>query len=322
MKFVDEKKINIDAKFSNYWPDFKGSNKENLSFREILAHQARLASWIPFWSTTLTEDGELDKNIFAHRPSKKYSVRISENMYMSQAFRKEMMDTIRTSELEKRKKYLYSGLSFYLYPDMIENLSGSSYDEYLKETFYRPLGAYTVTHNAYKHFPLRRVIPTEIDDFFRMEKLRGFVHDEGAAMMGGISGNAGLFGTTNDLAKIFQMYLQKGYYGGRRYISEKTINEFTKIQYPDNDNRRGLGFDKPLIDNNENKLEDAYPAVSCSKSSFGHSGYTGTFAWADPENGILFIFMSNRVHPTRENGKLYELNIRTAMHQAIYDSIN
>ncbi len=322
MKFVDEKKINIDAKFSNYWPDFKGSNKENLSFREILAHQARLASWIPFWSTTLTEDGELDKNIFAHRPSKKYSVRISENMYMSQAFRKEMMDTIRTSELEKRKKYLYSGLSFYLYPDMIENLSGSSYDEYLKETFYRPLGAYTVTHNAYQHFPLRRVIPTEIDDFFRMEKLRGFVHDEGAAMMGGISGNAGLFGTTNDLAKIFQMYLQKGYYGGRRYISEKTINEFTKIQYPDNDNRRGLGFDKPLIDNNENKLEDAYPAVSCSKSSFGHSGYTGTFAWADPENGILFIFMSNRVHPTRENGKLYELNIRTAMHQAIYDSIN
>lgn len=322
MKFVDEKKINIDNKFSDYWPDFKGSNKENLSFREILAHQSRLASWIAFWTTTLDEDGKLDKNVFANRPSKKYSVRISENMYMNHAFRKEMMDTIRTSELERRKRYLYSGLSFYLYPDMIKNLSGRSYEDYLRETFYRPLGAYTVTHNAYKHFPLSRIIPTENDDFFRMEKLRGFVHDEGAAMMGGVSGNAGLFGTTNDLAKIFQMYLQKGYYGGRRYISEKTINEFTRIQYPDNKNRRGLGFDKPVIDNDKNSLEDAYPAFSCSKNSFGHSGYTGTFAWADPDSGILFIFMSNRVHPTRENGKLYEFNIRTAMHQAIYDSIN
>ena len=117
------------------------------------------------------------------------------------------------------------------------------------------------------------------------------------------------------------MFLQKGYFGGRRYISERTINEFIKIQYPDDENRRGLGFDKPLIDNIENELEDAYPAVSSSKSSFGHSGYTGTFAWADPDHELLFIFMSNRVHPTRENGKLYELNIRTAMHQAIYDSI-
>lgn len=321
MKLVDEKKINIDAPFSDYWADFKGSNKEKLIFREVLAHQSRLAAWIPFWSTTLTEDGKLDKKVFANHPSKKFSIRVSENLYMNQDFRKEMFDTIRNSELERRIRYLYSGLSFYLYPDMIENLTNRPYELYNKETFYRPLGANSITYNPNQHFPLNRIIPTENDDFFRMEKLRGFVHDEGASMMGGVSGNAGLFGTTNDLAKIFQMYLQKGYYGGRRYISEKTINEFTKIQYPDNKNRRGLGFDKPLIDNDKNKLEDAYPAVSSSKSSFGHSGYTGTFAWADPESGILFIFMSNRVHPTRNNTKLYELNIRTAMHQAIYDSI-
>jgi CubicO group peptidase (beta-lactamase class C family) len=220
-----------------------------------------------------------------------------------------------------RKKYLYSGLSFYLYPDIIENLTGTAYESYVKNTFYRPLGAHTITFNAYKHFPLSQIIPTETDDFFRMEKLRGYVHDEGAAMMGGVSGNAGLFGSTNDLAKVFQMYLQKGYFGGRRYISDLTLNEFTRIQYPENKNRRGLGFDKPMIDNDKNELEDAYPAVSSSKSSFGHSGYTGTFAWADPENGLLYIFMSNRVYPTRENSKLYELNIRTAMHQAIYDSI-
>lgn len=321
MKLVDEKKINLDSKFSNYWDDFKDSNKKNLKVRDILAHQARLASWIAFWETTVDKNGELDRKVFKSKPSRKFNVRVSENLYMNKNFRETMFDTIRTSELRPRKKYLYSGLSFYLYPDIISNLTGQPYENYLKKTFYEPLGATTITFNAYKHFPLKRVVPTEMDDFFRMEQLRGFVHDEGAAMMGGVSGNAGLFGTTNDLAKLFQMYLQKGYFGGRRYISEKTLNEFTRIQFPDNKNRRGLGFDKPLIDNDKNELQDAYPAVASSKNSFGHGGYTGTFAWADPDNELLFIFMSNRVYPTRENAKLYQFNIRTAMHQAIYDCI-
>lgn len=321
MKLVDDKRINLDASFSNYWSDFKNSNKKNLKIREILAHQARLASWIPFWQLATTESGELDKKVFKNHPSKKYNVRVSEKMYMNRNFRKTMFDTIRDSELLKRKKYLYSGLSFYIYPEMISNLTGLNYETYLKNTFYKPLGAYSITYNAYKHFPINKIVPTETDDFFRKEKIRGFVHDEGAAMMGGVSGNAGLFGTTNDLAKLFQMYLQKGYFGGRRYILEKTVNEFIRIQYPDNKNRRGLGFDKPLIDNEKNELEDAYPAVSSSKNSFGHSGFTGTFAWADPDQELLFIFMSNRVLPTRENQKLYQLNIRTAMHQAIYDCI-
>nr|WP_321484839.1 glycoside hydrolase family 3 N-terminal domain-containing protein [uncultured Draconibacterium sp.] len=321
MRLVDERKMNVDDKFSKYWPDFIGSNKENLSFREILAHQSRLASWIAFWTMTVQKDGTLDKNVFQDHPSPQFDVRVSEHLCMNHDFRKTMFDTIRTSELLHRKRYLYSGLSFYLYPDIIENLTGTPYESYVKNTFYRPLGAHTITFNAYKHFPPAQIIPTETDDFFRMEKLRGYVHDEGAAMMGGVSGNAGLFGSTNDLAKVFQMYLQKGYFGGRRYISDLTLNEFTRIQYPENKNRRGLGFDKPKIDNYKNDLENAYPAVSSSKRSFGHSGYTGTFAWADPENELLYIFMSNRVYPTRNNSKLYELNIRTAMHQAIYDSI-
>ena len=164
-------------------------------------------------------------------------------------------------------------------------------------------------------------MPTEYDDFFRKELIRGFVHDEGAAMMGGISGNAGLFGTANDLAKLMQMYMQKGFYGGKQYIPEETVNEFTRRQFPENENRRGLGFDKPLIDNVEKELSEAYPAVDASENSFGHSGYTGTFAWADPDNNLLFIFFSNRVHPTRENEKLYGLNLRPAIHQAIYDAI-
>ena len=321
MKLVDEGKIDVDAPFSKYWPAFKNSNKKNLKVRDILAHQARLASWISYWQMAVTENGELSKNVFRSQPSKKFDVRVSENVYMNKDFRKVMFDTIRTSELLPRKQYLYSGLSFYLYPDIITKFTGQSYEKYLKNTFYKPLGATTITFNAYKHYPLKKIIPTEMDDFFRMEQLRGFVHDEGAAMMGGVSGNAGLFGTTNDLAKLFQMYLQMGYFGGRRYISEKTMTEFTRIQFPDNKNRRALGFDKPLIDNEKNKLKDAYPAVSTSKNSFGHSGFTGTFAWADPDEKLLFIFMSNRVYPTRENRKLYELNIRTAMHQGIYDCI-
>jgi len=321
MKLVDQEKINLDNPFSAYWPDFKNSNKKNLKFREILSHQARLEPWIPFWTTALNEKKELDKKIFKNKPSEKFNIRVSYNLYMNEDFLINMFDTICTSELKTRKRYLYSGLSFYLYPKMIENFTGREYESYLKNTFYKPLGAYTITFNAYKHFPLKQIIPTEKDDFFRMTQIKGFVHDEGASMMGGISGNAGLFGNTNDLAKVFQMYLQKGFYGGKRYISEKTIKEFTRIQYPNDDNRRGLGFDKPLIDNHKNELRDAYPAVSSSKNSFGHSGFTGTFAWADPDFDLLFIFMSNRVYPTRENQKLYELNIRTAMHQAIYDCI-
>ncbi|HKL30882.1 MAG TPA: glycoside hydrolase family 3 N-terminal domain-containing protein [Tangfeifania sp.] len=321
MKLVDERKIELDAPFSQYWPDFIGTNKERITVREVLAHQAQLQSWISYWQMTLDEDGALSTEVFKDHPTKNFNIRISEKLFMNRDFRKTMFDTIRSSELLPRKRYVYSGLSFYLYPDIISNLTGQPYEEYLYSNFTEPLGAFTVTYNPYRHFPLNRMIPTETDDFFRNEKLRGFVHDEGAAMMGGVSGNAGLFGTTSDLAKIFQMYIQKGYYGGKRYISEETVNEFIRIQYPDDENRRGLGFDKPYIDNYKNKLDEAYPAVDASENSFGHSGYTGTFAWADPDNGLLFIFMSNRVYPTRNNSKLFRLNIRPAMHQAIYDCL-
>ncbi len=321
MKLVDEKKMNVNMPLSTYWPEFKNTNKEFLSLREVLAHQARLTSWIPFWQMAVTKEGELDQQVFKDHPTEKFNVRISEKLYMNEDFRKIMYDTIRNSKLRPRKKYLYSGLSFYLYPDIITNITGISYERYIKQNFYEPLGAYTITFNPYKYFPISRMVPTETDDFFRHETMRGFVHDEGAAMMGGVSGNAGLFGTTNDLAKVFQMYLQKGYFGGKRYISEATINEFTRRQFPENKNRRGLGFDKPLIDNNENLLKDSYPATDASTNSFGHSGFTGTFAWADPDNGLLYIFMSNRVHPTRENENLYDLNIRTALHQTMYDCI-
>ncbi len=321
MKLVDEKKIKIDASFSTYWPDFSGTEKGKIPLRDYLAHQARLPAWIPFWRMGLDKDGNLSHEVFSNQPSDKFSIRVSNHLYLKNDFIKTIYDTIRTSTSLPLKKYVYSDLSFHLYPQIITNLTGVPYTDYISENFYKPLGAVSVTYNPYLHFPLERIVPTENDDFFRKEKLRGFVHDEGAAMLGGVSGNAGLFGTAGDLAKIFQMYLQKGYFAGKQFISAKTIEEFTHIQFRENKNRRGLGFDKPYIDNYKNKLKDAYPAVSASKNSFGHTGYTGTMAWADPDSGILFIFMSNRVYPTRDNSALFDLNIRPAMHQAIYDSL-
>jgi len=321
MKLVEEKKIDLNKPFSTYWPPFAGTDRGKLPVRDFLTHQALLPGWIPFWRMGLDKDGNLDREIFAHQPSEHFQVRISEHLYLNNDFKQLLLDTIRNAKSLTSKRYVYSDLSFHIYPEIIANLTGIPYEEYIKTTFYRPLGAWTITYNPYLHFPLEKIIPTENDDFFRNERLRGFVHDEGAAMLGGISGNAGLFCTTNDLAKMFQMYLQKGYFGGKRFIAEETVNEFIRRQFPNNNNRRALGFDKPLVNNHLKKLKDAYPAVSAGKNSFGHTGYTGTMAWADPDNGTLFIFMSNRVHPTRENHQLFNLNIRTAMHQAIYDCL-
>ncbi len=313
MRLVDEKKIDLDAPLSSYWADFKGTDRGNTAVRDFLTHQARMPSWIPFWKMGLDEEGKLNREIFSAYPSEKYSVRVSDKLYLKSDFKKAIYDTIRTIKLLPHKKYVYSDLCFHIFPEIISDLSGIPYEEYIKQNFHKPLGANSVTYNPYLHFPLKNIIPTEEDDFFRNEKLIGFVHDEGAAMLGGISGNAGLFGTTLDMAKIFQMYLQKGYYGGKRFIADTTVEEFIRVQFPNSSNRRALGFDKPL--------KDTFPAMSAGKNSFGHTGYTGTFAWADPDCNMLFIFMSNRVCPTRDNNKLNSLNIRTAMHQAIYDSI-
>lgn len=321
MKLVDEKIIDVDAPLSKYWPAFRGTDKEKAVVRDFLTHQARMPAWIPFWRMALDEDGNLSRKVFSQQPSDNFHVRVSEQLYLNNNFKKMIYDTIKNVKLIPRKKYLYSDLCFHLFPEIISRLTGIPYEQFLKENFYRPLGAYSITYNPYLYRPLEEIIPTETDDFFRNEKLRGFVHDEGAAMLGGVSGNAGLFGTTLDMAKIFQMYLQKGYYGGKRFISEKTIEEFTRVQFPNSFNRRAMGFDKPFPNNHENRLKDAFPAVSAGINSFGHTGYTGTFAWADPDCGLLFIMMSNRVHPTRENIKLNSLNIRVAMHQSVYDCI-
>ncbi|MTI30375.1 serine hydrolase domain-containing protein [Xanthovirga aplysinae] len=318
MKLYENGDFDPDLLMGTYFPNLARSNKKKLIMREVLAHQGRLKSWIPYWSESKRKNGKYKARTVSSDSSANYPFKLSESgLYMHKNFiERKLYKIIKRSKLLKKKEYVYSGLSFYLYPDLIQRITGKPFDEFLQEEFYQPLGAKTMGFNAGKYFPLERIVPTEVDTFFRMQTLQGVVHDEGAAMMKGISGNAGLFSNARDLAKVYQMLLNGGVYEGRQYLKASTIKEFTKCQYPEDGNRRGMGFDKPLLVYDEAKSSVAKQA---SPQSFGHSGYTGTLVWADPANGLLFIFLSNRVHPTRNNRKIYTLNVRPRIHNLVYD---
>jgi beta-N-acetylhexosaminidase len=322
MHLYDDKKFFLNKKMSDYWPDWKGSNKQSINVNDILSHQARLEAWIPFWRQTVNKKGQFKPGYFSKDSTSLYSLHVSKNLFVIKSYPDSVYAAIRKSPLLKKKKYVYSDLGFIIFPKIIANLSGKDYETYLKEKFYRPLGAYTLTYKPYLHYPIDRMVPTEDDQLFRHEQLQGFVHDEGAAILGGVSGNAGLFGTINDAAKMMQMYLNYGQYGGERYLSQTTLKDWTSRHFESNGNRRGYGFDKPLPHNYTKNLNDAYPAPLVSDESFGHSGYTGTWAWADPKNGLLYLFFSNRVYPTRENNKINQLNLRILVQQAVYQALN
>ncbi len=321
MKLYDEGKLNLDVPFYTYWPAFKHSNKSEITLREILAHQAGLKPWIPFWVKAVKQNGKFKRSILRCDSSNRFDVAVSPGIWRKNNYKKVMYREIKKSPVSAIKKYRYSGLFFFIAPQLVKNMTGEDFQTFLKKNFYHPLGAYNLTFNPYRSHPLQNIVPTEIDTTFRKWPIHGYVHDEGAAMMGGVSGNAGLFGTANDLAKLAQMYLQMGAFGGKQYISDTTMKEFTKCQYPDNDNRRGLGFDKPLLGNDTLPEAKAYPAKSASPGSFGHSGFTGTFMWIDPKVNLVYIFFSNRVYPTRADHMIYKLNIRTSIQQALYDAI-
>jgi beta-N-acetylhexosaminidase len=316
----DNGRFSTDETLGHYLPYFKKSNKGNLSMKEILAHQAGLKAWIPYWKETVRKDGEFKKHIYSTKYSQKYPLEVADGLYISEKFRKRIYADIKKSPLTE-KKYLYSDLGFILAPEIIKNLSGEELPGFVTDNVYKKIGASDIVFNPRKIFSLSRIVPTEYDSLFRKQQLRGTVHDEGAAMLGGISGHAGLFATANDLMKLLEMYRRMGNYGGEQIISAEVMKKYTSVQFPENGNRRGLGFDKPLLDNASKSLKDAYPAKSASPLSFGHSGYTGTFIWVDPEKQISYIFLSNRVYPTRNNTLISDLNTRSDILQAFYDSI-
>ena len=315
-------KFNLDDPMKKLWPDFKHTSKADLTWRSVLAHNARLQPWIAYWTNTVRKKPKRNgwrykSRTFKPKMSKRYPIHVTDELWLHKKYRKRMFKAIKKTPLNKEPGYKYSGLAFYLFPSIVENITGDEFEHFLKSNIYQPIGANTLTFNPLRFFPKDRIIPTEQDTFFRMQQLHGTVHDEGAAMMKGVSSNAGLFGTANDMAKLWQMYLNKGDYGGEQIIQPKVIEEFSKCQYCDEGNYRGLGFDKPKIE--YDSLKAGY-AKDASPTTFGHSGYTGTLVWADPEHQILFIFLSNRVYKTRLNRKLYTLDIRPRIHNAIYSA--
>jgi beta-glucosidase-like glycosyl hydrolase/CubicO group peptidase (beta-lactamase class C family) len=314
MKLYDEQKWQLNDSLGNYLEFLKGSNKANLKFKDVLTHQARLAPWIPFYTATIKENYG---KFYCESPNEKMFIPVADHMFTMMSVRDSINYKIATSDLRSRNGYRYSDLGFYLMRDIIEKITNTPIEIYVQDQFYKSLGAHTLGYNPTDRFAKTDIIPTERDTIFRKQLLRGHVHDQGAAMLGGVSGHAGLFSNANDLAKLMQMLLNKGTYGGKRYIAEETIQLFSSPLRNPKENRRGLGFDKPVIDR-----PGKGPACdSASKESFGHSGFTGILAWVDPKTDILYIFVSNRVYPDMENRKLMKLDTRTNIQQVFYNAI-
>lgn len=315
MDLYEKGQFDIDMPLSYYLPYLRHSNKRAKVSREILAHQAQLQPWIPFYWKTYTDHHHLDTNIYKDHSVKGYSTHVANHLYILNSYRDSIFDTIASSELREKREYKYSDLGFYLLCDAIEKITKTPFDQFVRKNYYEPLGMATTGYKPLERFDTGRIIPTELDTTFRGQQIRGYVHDPGAAMLGGVSGHAGLFSDANDLAKLMQMYLQGGYYGGRQYLKPETINEFTQQQFPLDENRRGIGFDKPYPE-----YDSLGPVCEgASHKSFGHSGFTGTYTWADPENGLLYVFLSNRVYPNAYNYKLVKMDLRTDLHQLVYD---
>ncbi len=317
MKLYDQGLLDLHQTLGHYFPWLRLSNKRKIVLIDALTHQAQLIPWLAFWTHTLNRRGQLRKKYFSADSSARYPYPVAEGLYASPRAVRLVHRLIRRSPLLPGKKYRYSDLSFYLYPELVKRLTGEDFQSCLQNNFYRPLGAWRMGFRPYCRFPLDMIAPTEYDSLFRRQQIWGSVHDEGAAMIGGVSGHAGLFSNADDLAKLMQMYLNFGIYGGHRYLSDSTLRRWTSYQFADKGNRRGIVFDKPLLE----QPERGTPSPLASPDSFGHSGFTGTFTWADPETGLLFVFLSNRVYPTRKNKNLIHYNVRTNIHTVLYEAI-
>lgn len=344
IRLVDRGLIDIEGKLSDYLPLLDTSDKGELIMKDILTHCSGLRAWIPFYYHTLetmdpddslisnkltprypfrlSEGTYLNKNLqyvenaYSKKFSEDFPYQVAEDLFMNRIYRDSINHWIYNSELSGEKKYVYSDLGLILCQQVIEEITDTCLYSYVYNNFYKKLGTNLTCYIPLQRFPKDRIAPTENDIYFRKQLLQGHVHDQGTAMLGGIAGHAGVFSNANDLAKIMQMYLQKGTYGGTRFFADSTFDMFNSCPYCDEGNRRGIGFDKPELD----PEKEGPGCDSISPSSFGHSGFTGTFVWADPESGIVYVFLSNRVHPDQDNEKLYDMNIRPAIQQVIYDA--
>jgi len=319
MYFQERGMIDLQKPLSDYLPELKGTNKENILIADILAHRARLRDLIPFYENTLTRDNQKEvspsADFYRPAPEVAFSIPVTEHLFLRNSFQDSIWHQIWYSGLFENSGYKYSDLGFFLFARLVERLSGKTLDAFAREHFYQPLGLQTTTFQPWKTLPLDRIPPTEEDNYFRKQRIHGYVHDMGAAMLGGISGHAGLFSNALDLATIMQMLLQKGEFAGQYFLQPATIERFT-TRHPAS-NRRAMGFD--MLPIGSKYPPNVSPRVS--ESTFGHVGFTGVCAWADPEEDLVLIFLANRTYPSMRNYRLNKLSIRNRIQAAVYDAL-
>jgi beta-glucosidase-like glycosyl hydrolase/CubicO group peptidase (beta-lactamase class C family) len=342
MKLFDEQKLALMDPIDKFVPETRRSDKAKIPLRSLLLHESGITSFIPYYTSAIDPDSY--KGALFGKRSNTYHVRyagawgrtdyrflpalispdssaqfplpVAEKLYASKQMHDVLLRDVIASPLQKNRKYTYSCLNFMLLKEAVEQLTQTDLDSYVKAQFYRKLGAVTTTFQPLRYFSVDLISPTEDDPFFRKQHIRGYVHDEGAALFGGISGNAGLFSTAGDLAKLGQMWLNGGVYGGERLLSEETVKLFTTTR--SSVSRRGLGFDKPDPGNSE-----ASPtSPSTPVEVYGHTGFTGTSIWMDPTNNMIYIFLSNRVNPSRTPNRFSTLKIRERVQDEIYKALD
>lgn len=342
MKLYDEKEMALQDHIDKFVPETRRSDKAKISLRSLLLHESGITSFIPYYTSAIDPDSYSGRlfgprsgtyhvryagawartdyrflpDLISRKESAQFNMPVAEDLYASSKMHDVLLKDVIATPLGKRGKYTYSCLNFMLLKEAVEQITQTDLDSFLKQQFYRKLGATTTTYQPLKYFTADRIAPTEEDPFFRRQHLRGYVHDEGAALFGGISGNAGLFSTAGDLAKLYQMWLNGGVYGGEQYLSAETVKLFTTAK--SNISRRGLGFDKP--DPRNSNASPTSPGTPITV--YGHTGYTGTSFWIDPTNQLIYIFLSNRVNPSRSPNRLSTLKIRERIQEELYNALD
>lgn len=316
MRLSEQGRINIDKTLGDYLPMTRGTDKEPLTLRNLLLHQAGLKAWIPFYKSLLDSTGNLLDTAFRPEWSGCYSIPVAKGLYLREDYHDSIWHTILTSPLENKGRYVYSDLDYYFLAAVVEKVTGKPIHKYVAEQFYNPMGLHMTGYLPVQFIRPDIIAPTETDKTFRLQTLQGYVHDPGAALLGGVAGHAGVFSTAGEVAAIFEMLLSEGMWHGKRYFKPETVRYFTA--YGSGISRRGLGFDKPTPD----RFDAGPVANGCSGYTFGHQGFTGTCAWADPATGIVFVFLSNRVYPNAENNMINKLSTRTTVQDAIYQALS
>jgi CubicO group peptidase (beta-lactamase class C family) len=316
MQTYEQKKLSLDTELGTLLPEFSNSNKAHITIKELLSHNAQLPAWEPFYKSTLDSLKKPLGTYYSKLYAPTHAFQVADSLFIRSDYPPTILNYIISCKLNPKKEYKYSDFTFIILKEYLEKTSGKSLDELTQQQFFTSIGMNNTLYNPLKQFAPAVLVPTEIDTYFRHQLLQGYVHDMTAALQGGVAGHAGLFSNALDVAKMMQLYLQKGEYGNQSYFSPDTFGMFNRCYYSDQGNRRGLGFDKPQLPGTSG------PTCGCaSASSFGHTGFTGTMTWADPDKELIYVFLSNRTYPDATENKLAKENIREQIQKIIYDAI-